>query len=127
MLQHLDGPVRLSAERTESDHLCSDPSLGSPPSVSQSDRPDNPGLFGVGTHVIRFVVAVQRFTGRFFVEEDNWHVLAARFLDHRACRSRVNQLIASAFTPFCQKNVNLIVLFGLVILGVIHQQLHVWR
>ena len=88
---------------------------------------DNPGLFGVGTHVIRFVVAVQRFTGRFFVEEDNWHVLAARFLDHRACRSRVNQVNSQRFHAFCQKNVNLIVLFGLVILGVIHQQLHVWR
>ena len=88
---------------------------------------DNPGLFGVGTHVIRFVVAVQRLTGRFFVEEDNWHVLAARFLDHRACRRRVNQVNSQRFHAFCQKNVNLIVLFGLVILGVIHQQLHVWR
>ncbi|SAE39365.1 Uncharacterised protein [Enterobacter cloacae] len=88
---------------------------------------DNPGLFGVSTHVIRFIVAVQRFTGRLFVEEDNRHVLAACFLDHRTCRSRVNQVNSQRFHAFCQKNVNLIVLFRLVILGVIHQQLHVWR
>ena len=90
--------------------------------------PDNPGLFGVGTHVIRFVVAVQRFTGRFFVEEDNWHAFWPRAFSitvPAAAGSTV--LIASAFTPFARKNVNLIVLFGLVILGVIHQQLNVWR
>ena len=88
---------------------------------------NNAGLFGVSTDVKRFVIAVQRFTGRFFVEEDNRHILAARFFNDRACRSGVNQVDGQCLHAFCQQNVDLVVLFGLVVLGVIHQQLNIWR
>ena len=88
---------------------------------------DNTGFFGVGTHIERFVVAVQRFTGRFFVEEYDRNVLTACFLDNGARRCRVNQVDGQRFHTFCQQHVNLIVLFGLVVLGVVHQQLNVRR
>ncbi|MNC23624.1 hypothetical protein D3C75_716540 [compost metagenome] len=88
---------------------------------------DNTGLFGISTDVEGFVIAVQRFAGWLFVEEYDWHILATRFLNHCTCCCRVNQVNGQGFHTFRQQNVDLVVLFGLVVLGVIHQQLNIWR
>ena len=45
----------------------------------------------------------------------------------RACRCRVNQVNRQCLNAFCQQHVDLVVLFGLVVLRVIHQQLYIWR
>ena len=88
---------------------------------------DNTGFFGVSTDVVSLVIAVQSFTRRFFVEEDHWHVLTARFLNNSTRSRRVNQVDSQRFHAFCQQHVDLIVLFGLVVLRVVHQQLNIWR
>ena len=88
---------------------------------------NNTGLFRVGTDVKRFVIAVQRLTRRFFVKEHDRYVLPACFFNDRACRCRVNQVNRQCFNSFCQQHVDLVVLFGLVVLRVIHQQLYIWR
>ena len=88
---------------------------------------DNPGFFGVGTHIIGFIVAIQRLARWLFVKEHHRHILPTRFVDNRTRRRRVNQVDGQRLHPFRQQHVDLIVLFGLIVLRVIHQQLHVRR
>ena len=88
---------------------------------------NNPGLFRVGTDVISLVITIQRFAGRLFVEEHHRNILPARLFNHRTCGGRVNQVNRQRLHAFRQQHVNLIVLFRLVVLRIIHQQLDVWR
>ena len=92
------------------------PTLIRRPVFSNQIALNNPGFFRVGANVVGFVVTIQRLTGRFFIEENDWHVLSARFLNHRTRSSRVNQVDCQRLHPFRQQHVNLIVLLGLIIL-----------
>ena len=103
------------------------PTLIRRPVFSNQIALNNAGLFGVSANVVCFVVAIQRLTRRFFVEENHRHVLPTRFLNHRTRSCRVNQVDCQCLHPFRQQYVDLIVLLGLVILRIIHQQLNIWR
>ena len=97
------------------------------PMLSNQIALNNAGLFGVSADIVGFIVAIQRLTRRFFVEENHRHVLPARFLNHRTRSCRVNQVDRQCLHPFRQQYIDLIVLLGLVILRIIHQQLNIWR
>ncbi|MOA05255.1 hypothetical protein D3C78_1248470 [compost metagenome] len=83
---------------------------------------DHAGLFRVGAHVIGFVIAVQRFAGRLFVVEHDRDIVCACLINHHRGSRWIHQVNRQRFYALGDQHVDLVVLFGLVVLRVIHQQ-----
>ena len=85
---------------------------------------DDAGLLGVGAHVVGLVIAGQVGRARFLVVEDHGDLVRTGFLNHDRGRRRVNQVDGQGLHALGQQHVDLVVLLGLVVLGVVHQQFH---